>query len=1167
MSAKIHQFIRRVSTLAAALLICFCTISKPFFAQPAEAAYHQTYIQTTIDTSNWDILAGVVDLKTGFLEAPLEYSRVGGDVLGDLAGTNTPSAAANLIDSDPNGGGGDKAKNLVLTFPGNTKPEGGLIHAESTDKDSARAGLILNSLLFDMNAAFKFVYGDDYVPDGADMDAKLGSYRNDLKNFLNAVPGGSCNGASFASGANGVSSFVDDTVSAEDYVTITKGGESRFFQYRMIKGYDSGHASSLGLVTCSGDAKYVHWGHFAVEAFMNYTSDDKYKVTADEVYNGTPGALEKGLAAVLDSICNFIANSLGLWNFDQLVFNSGLRGTSAYAAGVFPSSWQSYIWTFFFVAELVAIGMLLYAIIFNVGRRALSTVNPVARASAISQIEALFFVAIALGLLPVAIQLLMGVSFNLTGMFQDILGTDVTAQQRFNVLTSGSGALGAIITRIIYLGAIIYFNFFYGIRALAIAILIITAPLFIACIGISEKKRMLAETWAREFAANLFIQPLQAMMLSFILLLPSTGRTFDAIVLAYAMIPLTHMVRGQFFGGAGSFAHQLADRGRMKAMQTMGRGATLAGGVALGAAGGAIGAATTAFGHGGGAQSGSSGESPASGNNNATSPPPPSFTPPPTEGAAPPSRQQRPLDTPSDSAQQRQGGSSQQPATTAERVAQAVGRLVGRQQPVVAGTDTGSTQRSNSVADGIREGETVDPGKDDKPVESSGDSAASDSGRPGMGKAAAAIALGALGGATDQINRRVFGVQSRGGGVLTQLSRNMATSANKTLHPSESPMTGTGDAEESSSPAYTQDDFKSYIPTEESYSENQDDGNAYASGSASMVGGGDGATFQIGKDDMKDAGVRVGSNKDEGTSTVSYDLSKLSKGDANRALEMAAIYTNGTDEERAQMEQTGIESIALRTKMVDGQETVTGVDMTVNPETLKENFGIDTQPASMGGKGMEISAPAGSRAPQLVPDVAQHLTNVPAKAFSSSIQSMGGSVTPQEGGQTQVSVPEAQLPQFKQMYPSVDTSTATTENNMTTFSVPSSSILEGATPQSPVVREISQRRHIDMAPPPAAASAPPAPPADNSMPPVSNPMPPIDNPAPASPPMSGLAPAGPPISNPMSPIEPPAGSPPPPTTPASDPKPPAAHRTAPARPSEAPPAESGKRDPERRDFR
>ena len=1115
MSAKIHQFIRRFSTLAVVLLICFCTVTKPFFGLSAEAAYHQTYIQTTIDVSNWDILAGVVDIKTGFLGEPLEYSRVGGDTLSSLAGTSTPSAASSHLSDSPNGGGGSKEKNLVLTFPGNTKPEGGITHTDSTDKDSARAGLILNSLLFDMNAAFKFVYGSNYVPSGSSLDEKIENFRSDMSGFLSAVPSGSCNGASFSSGASGATSFVDSTVSADDYVTITKGGESRVFQYRMIKGYDSSHAGGLGLVTVSsGDATYIHWGHFAVEAFMNYTSEEKYQVTADDVYTSTPGALEKTFASMLDGLCNFIANSLGLWNFDQLIFNAGLRGTTSYAAGVFPASWQSYIWTFFFVAELAAIGVLLYAIIFNVGRRALSTVNPIARASAISQIESLFFVAIALGLLPVTIQLLMSVSFNLTGMFQDVLGTDITAVQRFSALTSGSGALGAVITRIIYLGAVIYFNFFYGIRALTIAILIITGPVFISCIGINEKKRMLAETWAREFAANLFIQPLQAMMMSFILLLPSTGRTFDAIVLAYAMIPLTHMVRGLFFGSAGSFAHQLADKGRGKTMQTLGRGATLAGGMALGAAGGAIGAGIGAFGS---SRSNSVGENSNGGSNNSGAngalQPQASFTPPTAEGTAPATQTRKPIDASSKETQttQQQGTPAPQLAAAPVQAMRQSSPSAAPKQQVTAGVDSSSTTNSNAVTAGIREGEGTNTSSDDKPADPDTQIKAG----KGMGMAAAAIALGAAGGAVDHFNRRVFGVQSRGGGVITQLSRSAAASSNRALHPEASASPETPAVTESRSadenPVSTvRDDFNRIIPVENDYSGNQDTGNAYESGAASMVGTDNGIAYQIDKDGMRDAGIRINSDKGRGTASVSYDLSKLSTGDANRAREMAAIYAHGSEEERAQLEQAGIETIHLRTKMVNGQEMVTGVDMTINPETFKENFGIDVQPASMGGKGVEVSASSRSDAPQFVPDVTQHLNNSTMKSFTSSVQGMGGSVSQLENGQTQVSVPAAQLPQFQEKYPSVDTSaTAITDDGMATFSVPSSSLLEGSSPQSPVVRQINQARHITSPPVSPTPAEQPDPALANSYPP---PGPPASGPAlvtgePSAPPVTESVPA------------------------------------------------------------
>lgn len=229
MSQTIHKFIRQAAVWVTVLVVCLSTMAKPFFAVPAEAAYHQTYIQTTIDVSNWDILGGVVDVKSGGFfgaSAPLEYSRIGGDVLGSLAGTETPSGAASYITNEPNGGGGSKEKNLVLTFPGSSKADGpSLVHTESTDRDSARAGLILNSLLFDLNAAFKFVYGDAsgfYTPDGADLDEKVEQYRTDMQNLLRAVPSGNVNGAAITNSSGDITSFVDNTVTASDYITITK---------------------------------------------------------------------------------------------------------------------------------------------------------------------------------------------------------------------------------------------------------------------------------------------------------------------------------------------------------------------------------------------------------------------------------------------------------------------------------------------------------------------------------------------------------------------------------------------------------------------------------------------------------------------------------------------------------------------------------------------------------------------------------------------------------------------------------------------------------------------------------------------------------------------------------------------------------------------------------
>lgn len=1127
MSQTIHKFIRQAAVWVTVLVVCLSTMAKPFFAVPAEAAYHQTYIQTTIDVSNWDILGGVVDVKSGGFfgaSAPLEYSRIGGDVLGSLAGTETPSGAASYITNEPNGGGGSKEKNLVLTFPGSSKADGpSLVHTESTDRDSARAGLILNSLLFDLNAAFKFVYGDAsgfYTPDGADLDEKVEQYRTDMQNLMRAVPSGSVNGATITNSSGDIDSFVDSTVTASDYVTITKDGESRTFQFRMLKGYVDA-PGELGLVSVGNgeDTKYVHWGHFAVEAFLNYASEEKYQVTADTVYNSTPTAGETIMAGLLGGLCDFVANALGLWDFDQLIFNAGARGSAGYVGGIFPSTWQPLIWAFFFIAEIGAIGVLLYSIIVNVGRKALSTVNPIARASAISQIESLFFVAIALGLLPLVIQLSIGISSNLTGIFKDALG-GATAADRFAILTSGSGALGAIVTRIIYLGAVIYFNFFYGIRALTIAFLIITGPVFISFVGVSEKKRMLAETWAREFAANLFIQPLQAMMMSFILLLPSTGRTFDAIVLAYAMIPLTHMIRGLFFGSAGSFAHQLADKGRAGAMRQLGRAGTAAVATAGGAVLGGAGALYNAMGSPGSSGVSSGGES---GN------------PTPAASTDAPKNQREfndKRDQQQNGQQQQQGQQEQQQQQQGQREQRAATQQTassGGQSgaPVSAGNDTDSSAGSNSVVAGIQNGQRVeetenagaearkaDDGKDI--AQADGKGAGKQKSSPGamakgIGLTAAAVGLGALGGATSQFNRRVFGVSpGPGGGIITQISRNTAGSANRTLHPGAAKSGTTEGAQptegvqanggqvsnENGTPSGSHvppsaDPNRSadaYLPGSDAYEgSNLDANNVYESGLAEKDVAEDGTTeYQIPRENLNQAGVRVSSDKASGTTKLSYNLNNMSASDANRARELAALYEHGTEEEKQALQEAGIESIHCKTHMnkETGQEEISGVEMTVRPDAFKENFGIDTKPSSMGGKGLTVSAPNAQTAPNLVPDATQHLNNSMARSFSDSVKSFGGSVVPDAaGGATQVNIPTEHFKSFTEKYPSLDTSSATESSGLTTFSVPSSTLLEGSAPQSPTLRTINQNRFGGAAPvqvPPVAGPTPPPAPSGGS---------------------------------------------------------------------------------------
>lgn len=1064
MPISLKRLSRRVFTAAVALMILVGTITSSLVTRPAEAAYHQSYIQTTVDTSIWEILAGVIDTKAGWFENAIEYQRLGG-TLEDLADTDMPAAAASLINNAPSSSGGNAKENLVMVFPGDASPGAAPWRASSSSKDTARATLVRNALIYDLNTAFKFAYGDaqyNYEPGGSTADEKLDAYRSDMESFLGHISGSdnsttigsnsisfkfySSNSAQFDRDL-GTRAMPDGVTTKSDYVCITRNGDSQYFLFRMPKGYvDIDGASisdELGLINVSDskDAKYIHWGTFAVEAFINYSCDEKIAVTVDEVYNSTPSAFEKAVAGFLGSICNWITGALGLWSFDDLIFNSGVRGTTSYVGGIFPTSWQPLIWTFFFIAELGALLILLYSIIFNVGKKALSTVNPIARANAIEQIQYLFIVAIALGLLPIVLQLLINVSYNITGIFVDALGGR-TATARFETLASNAGGIGSVLTYIIYLGAVIYFNIFYGIRALTLALLIILGPIFIACLGVSENKRMLTITWAKEVAANLFIQPLQALMMCFILMVPATGRNIDSIIMAYAMIPLTHMIRGLFFGSSGGFGHQLAERGK----QSASKAGMLAGGIGIAGAAGGIMAGVGSVkklkskdGEKDQSQQDGAGSGGGSSNNN-------------TSGGAQAGQTTRRQSA--STSTQTGAGAGGGPGGAASGAAGPAGAAAngggGAGSPSSTAADSqlspGVTKDSDSVSSAVKEniaeGASADtpPAADSGPTGSGGakDSTAAGTGAASSGGTAggssasppsrhlakgialtgAAVALGALGGATSQFNRRVFGVNSgKNGGLITQLSSKVAGKANTTLHPqaAKQPDTASGATDDSGSESWS----NPYCNPDR-LAEKDESVNPYTQGIANRKAIQGGSAYHIGGDALKEAGVDHVQQDRGGSTTLDYNLSTLNPTDATRAATLQAMWEHGTTDEHAALEAAGIQDVQPTYRYEGGKEVLSGVSVTADQTKLKQNFGIDTAPAASGGKGITMTASTGG-APALVPEVAPYMASSQAScgAFAKRVEMAGGAVTPDPTNAENVIVQAPTKAAFQKMEQSV----------------------------------------------------------------------------------------------------------------------------------------------------
>lgn len=1006
MKQTIQRRAKRISVFLLALMLMVGSMVVPSSAGVLPIT--RSYIQTTIDPASWEILAGVVSWEAGVGGNQAEAKRIGETLLKKLAESDQPNDVDDKVSASQKMEGSACVNNLVLCFPGKMSFSGW--NDNSTAADTSRASLIRNSLIYDLNGAFKFVYGDPWKPSKSTLDEQIQEYSDKMKDLIAATPGGTVNGATIKQASNadmkGVQ-FPDLVTNSTDYVKITKGDETRIFQYRMVKGYvnartvngkSTNEALGLSNASSSDDASYIHWGTLAVEAFVNYGSDEKLQVTADGVYSGKVGSIEKAIADLLGGFASWIANALGLWNFDEIIFNAGVRGTSSYVGGVFPTSWQPIIWGFFFVSEVVALGILLFAIIYNVGKKVMSTIDPVARASAIEQIKYLFIVALILGLLPLAIPIFLNLAKELTGFFHDILGGK-TAEEKFSGFAASSGGLGSVLTYLLYLGALLYFNVFYVFRSLSVAMLIMLAPIFVAMMAINENKRYMTVTWFKEFCSQLFIQPVQAFMLCVILLVPPSGRRIETIIMAYVMIPLTNSLRQLFFGNAGSMADMVGQRGQQAAKRTA---MTIAGAglSAIGGAAGAIGAARGGQEKEGkeseGSVNGAASTSGSTGTTNTSLTRPGAGS---AGGAAGGEGSGGGTAAGGSSSSETKGKTN--PESSAERVnpGASVSKPSELSSQAKDGMDAGAEAGGSSDAPGTPVGGPSDIGGTATGGSSSGGPSVS-SKIGGAAMIAGAAALGALGGVNDYMGKRLFGIPpGRNGGLVTQLSRATGAAGGRMMHSSGAGGgQGSGSGGESSSmpqPINRQAKFNDTAG-----------GNAYARGMTDHRVENGANKYTINPDDMKKAGINGihGAGKDQ--SVVGYSMENLGADDQARLNQMVDMWQNGSAEEKAAMQAAGISDVTPVTRMKDGQEQVTGVDVTYNKDLAKQNFGIDTAPARTGGKGFEMSV-GGDQAPAMVPDMANYM-NTPqasASAVSSKFAENGGSATADGDGMVTFTAP------------------------------------------------------------------------------------------------------------------------------------------------------------------
>lgn len=533
----------RLLALALMLVLGFSLVI-PAYAADA----HTYYIQTAVDTSNWIFVGAVVNDKDALFGNYTETERIGSDALKGLLASSSHTMFSGKLDSAPQKGGGGDKNYKVLSFPG-FDSSGLFTTPQASNAQMDRAVFIKDSLIYDLNTALKTVYGNKNYQ-------SLDAFRNDVKALLAAAEsGGTVNGWTITRATDNGLKDTANELKPDDYIVLKKGSDS----YTLLTGakkYLSTMSDSDKPSNADSDTTYITWGILAYEAFVNSTLE-KNAVTVDSVYNSTSqGVLESAITDVMSGLVSGIRSILGLWDLDGLIFNQGVRGGSSYVHGIFPSAWEPFIWTFFLVMEILSIAVIMFAIGKHIMDRASATVNPAVRASAMEQIKDMAVAVIVLTLLPMILIALMRLSSNLVDVFASFIG-DKSITEEIGHFSTGN-SLAAIVVGFANLIINIYFNWYYIVRAITVALLMCLSPLFITTMCLGQGRKTLAKQWLSELVSNIFIQPIHAFMFAFIVLMPKTGRAIESLVFLYCMIPLTSLLKGMIFPGTGDLAHKIS---------------------------------------------------------------------------------------------------------------------------------------------------------------------------------------------------------------------------------------------------------------------------------------------------------------------------------------------------------------------------------------------------------------------------------------------------------------------------------------------------------------------------------------------------------------------------------------------------------------------------------
>lgn len=336
-----------------------------------------------------------------------------------------------------------------------------------------------------------------------------------------------------------------------------------------------------------GDARWLTV--FSLAEFANAQAEVHNIImdSAENGWNSSSNFIEDTIFALVYKIYSGINSLLGLSSISDLVYNQGSRGGSDYESGLMTSSWWNQVLKYHLIFQIMAWMMLIVAVAKILLQINFSTVNPQLTISIMDTLQKIFTVGFALALCIPFIKVMASLNNYIVGIFE----TQSTVDSIGNILMFG---LGGIIILFGYLGITFTMNCIYIMRAVMIAILTASAPVFITSMAFAgPKQKGLFDNWLKELSANIFMQSVHAFALAFLFDIMGNSSILSRLVIYFSLLPIVDMCRQLIFGQAGGFAVAQGQKAADSAAQFV---KSEIGGKALGAANSSLGAKAKSLG-------------------------------------------------------------------------------------------------------------------------------------------------------------------------------------------------------------------------------------------------------------------------------------------------------------------------------------------------------------------------------------------------------------------------------------------------------------------------------------------------------------------------------------------------------------------------------------------